>query len=282
MSDSSQRSEFSPFFQRGLNRFIAKSMMKALVLEEKLSLSLREIDLPQEMGPHDVRVRIARVGICGSDVHYYTHGRIGPYIVKSQWCWATSLQASWLPWAARCGSLCPAIACAWSGYSRPLFASQPGRPLQPRSCGALLGNTAFHGCLCTEVVHQRPSHSSCQPRFAGEGAMVEPFAVGCTRPPRPDQAGATAVVLGAGPIGTMVALSALAAGAGQVIISDLAAEKLAIASVCGNSPFNIRNGSLVDYVAELTGGWARTWYLKPAAARAPTIRYSTCWRRPVL
>ena len=56
--------------------------MKALVLEEKLSLSLREIDLPQEMGPHDVRVRIARVGICGSDVHYYTHGRIGPYIVK--------------------------------------------------------------------------------------------------------------------------------------------------------------------------------------------------------
>jgi D-xylulose reductase len=54
----------------------------------------------------------------------------------------------------------------------------------------------------------------------------------------------------------MVALSALAAGAGQVIISDLAAEKLAIAGqYAGIRPFNIRNGSLVDYVAELTGGW---------------------------
>ena len=56
--------------------------MKALVLEEKLRLSLREIELPLVMGPRDVLVRIARVGICGSDVHYYTHGRIGPFVVK--------------------------------------------------------------------------------------------------------------------------------------------------------------------------------------------------------
>ena len=87
--------------------------------------------------------------------------------------------------------------------------------------------------------------------------MVEPFAVGMHAATKAGiKPGATAVVLGAGPIGTMVALSALAAGAGQVIISDLAAEKLAIAGqYAGIRPFNIRNGSLVDYVAELTGGW---------------------------
>lgn len=55
--------------------------MKALVLEEKLRLSLREIDLDESMGPRDVRIRIARVGICGSDVHYYKHGKIGPFVV---------------------------------------------------------------------------------------------------------------------------------------------------------------------------------------------------------
>ena len=46
---------------------------KALVLEKQRELSLRDIDLPDQLGPNDVRIRIHTVGICGSDVHYYTH-----------------------------------------------------------------------------------------------------------------------------------------------------------------------------------------------------------------
>ena len=57
--------------------------MKALVLEEKGRLSLREIDLPTSLGDDDVRIDMKAVGICGSDLHFYTHGRIGPYIVNS-------------------------------------------------------------------------------------------------------------------------------------------------------------------------------------------------------
>ena len=34
-------------------------------------------------GPGQVLVEIAAVGICGSDVHYYEHGRIGPYVVEA-------------------------------------------------------------------------------------------------------------------------------------------------------------------------------------------------------
>ena len=56
--------------------------MRALVLEEKGRLNLREIDLPSEVGPNDVRIKIHTVGVCGSDVHYYTHGKIGPFVVK--------------------------------------------------------------------------------------------------------------------------------------------------------------------------------------------------------
>ena len=55
--------------------------MQALVLEEKGRLSLRDFSLPRTLGPHDVRIKIHTVGICGSDVHYYTHGRIGPFVV---------------------------------------------------------------------------------------------------------------------------------------------------------------------------------------------------------
>src|SRR5580692_9861014 len=56
--------------------------MEALVLEEARRISLRPFTLPQVVGARDVRIRINTVGICGSDVHYYQHGRIGPFIVN--------------------------------------------------------------------------------------------------------------------------------------------------------------------------------------------------------
>ena len=56
--------------------------MKALVLEKAHELALREIALPpQPVGPRDVKIRMHTVGVCGSDVHYYQHGGIGPYVV---------------------------------------------------------------------------------------------------------------------------------------------------------------------------------------------------------
>ena len=45
--------------------------MKALVLEEKGKLNLREIELNEVLSPTDVKIKIHTVGICGSDVHYY-------------------------------------------------------------------------------------------------------------------------------------------------------------------------------------------------------------------
>jgi D-xylulose reductase len=57
--------------------------MQALVLEATRELALRDIDLPQQVGPQDVRIRIHTVGICGSDLHYYTHGSIGPFKVEA-------------------------------------------------------------------------------------------------------------------------------------------------------------------------------------------------------
>src|SRR5208282_2972162 len=56
--------------------------MEALVLERKGELTLRDIDLPLDLGPHDVKIAIHTVGICGSDVHYYEYGAIGPFVVR--------------------------------------------------------------------------------------------------------------------------------------------------------------------------------------------------------
>src|SRR5216110_3055370 len=57
-------------------------MVKALVLEEKLRLSLRDIPVEEPLGRNDVRIKLKTVGVCGSDVHYYTHGGIGSFIVR--------------------------------------------------------------------------------------------------------------------------------------------------------------------------------------------------------
>jgi D-xylulose reductase len=116
----------------------------------------------------------------------------------------------------------------------------------------------IHGCLTVEVVHpaaftfKLPANVSL-----AEGAMVEPFAVGMHAATKAgSKPGATAVVIGAGPIGIMTALATQAAGAGQVIVSDVSAEKLAIACrYQGIHPVDVRSTSLNATVAKATAGW---------------------------
>jgi D-xylulose reductase len=233
--------------------------MKALVLEEKLKLSLRDIDLPSAMGPRDARIRVARVGICGSDVHYYTHGKIGQFVVSAPMVLGHEAAGVVEEVGSEVKHLKPG----------DRVCMEPGIP-DVRSKASRLGHynidpsvtfwatPPIHGCLTPEVVHpaaftyKLPDNVS----FA-EGAMVEPFAVGLQAATKAKlKPGDTAVVVGSGTIGIMVALAALAGGAGRVIIADLAAEKLAIAArYQGIIPVNIRTESLVDKVSELTGGW---------------------------
>ena len=235
--------------------------MEALVLEEKLRLSLRDIDLTPElkMGPRDVRIRIGRVGICGSDVHYYKHGRIGPFVVNKPMVLGHEASGIVLAVGSEVKSLTPG----------DRVCMEPGIP-DPTSRASLEGHynldpavhfwatPPFHGCLCTEVVHpaaftfKLPANVSL-----AEGAMVEPFAVGMHAATKAQiKPGAIAVVTGAGPIGVMTALAAQAAGAGNVIISDVAKEKLAIAAKYpGIIPVDIQSESLVEKVKEVTGGW---------------------------
>jgi len=57
--------------------------MKALVLEEYMKLTCKDVPLP-EMGDNEVLVRVKAVGICGSDVHGMdgsTGRRIPPIIM---------------------------------------------------------------------------------------------------------------------------------------------------------------------------------------------------------
>lgn len=233
--------------------------MKALVLERQHELSLRDFDLPQDVGPYDVRIRIHTVGICGSDVHYYTHGKIGPFVVRAPMVLGHEAAGTVVEVGAKVSHL----------KVGDRVCMEPGIP-DPNSKASRLGmynvdpavifwaTPPVHGVLTPYVVHpanytfKLPDNVS----FA-EGAMVEPFAVGMQAATKARiTPGDTAVVLGAGPIGTMVALAALAGGCARVVVADLAQPKLDIAAgYQGVIPVNIREKSIVDEVRRVTDGW---------------------------
>jgi D-xylulose reductase len=233
--------------------------MQALVLEKKGELSLREIALPLDVGPDDVKVAIHTVGVCGSDVHYYTHGAIGSYVVRAPM--VLGHEAS--------GTIVEVGANVTALKVGDRVCMEPGVPnLSSRAAKLGIYNVdpdvrfwatpPVHGVLAPYAVHpaaftyRLPDNVS----FA-EGAMVEPFAIGMQAASRARIVpGDVAVVIGCGPIGIMIALAALAGGCSKVLISDFSAPKLEIAAqYAGIVPVNIGERPLKDAVAAATSGW---------------------------
>ncbi|MEQ1408441.1 NAD(P)-dependent alcohol dehydrogenase [Neorhizobium sp. Rsf11] len=234
-------------------------MQQALVLEKKGVLSLREIDLPAEAGPGEVKIEIDTVGVCGSDVHYYTHGAIGPYVLREPMVLGHEAAGTVVDVGSDVRNL----------KVGDRVCMEPGVPnLSSRASKLGIYNVdpdvrfwatpPIHGVLTPFVIHpaaftyKLPDNVS----FA-EGAMVEPFAIGMQAATRARiQPGDVGAVIGAGPIGIMVALAALAGGCARVFISDLSADKLKIAGQYpGLIPVNITKRPFADVIAEETGGW---------------------------
>jgi D-xylulose reductase len=233
--------------------------MRAAVLERVRDLKVREIEIAEELGPDDVEIAIDTVGVCGSDVHYYTHGRIGPFVVEAPM--VLGHEAAGV--VRRVGR---AVADLKVGDR---VCMEPGIP-DPNGKAVRLGiynvdpavrfwaTPPVHGCLRPSVVHPAaftfvlPDNVS----FA-EGAMVEPFAIGMQAATRARiRPGDVAVVIGAGPIGIMVALAALAGGCSRVLISDLKRAKLEIAARYANvQPVDVSRERLAAAVSAATGGW---------------------------
>ena len=233
--------------------------MQALVLERKLELSLRDFPIEETLGAHDVRIAMRTVGVCGSDLHYYQWGVIGPYAVREPMI--LGHEGSGV--ITEVGS---AVRHLQVGNR---VCVEPGVP-DPNSRAARLGlynldpavrfwaTPPVHGGLRPSVVHpaalvfKLPDNVS----FA-EGAMVEPLAVGMHAATKARiRPGDVAVVIGAGPIGVVTALSALAGGCSRVFITDVVAPKLEKAArYSGITPVNVKSQALAEVVMTATDGW---------------------------
>ena len=234
------------------------SDMKALVLEEKGKLNLREIDLPEVLSPTDVKIKIHTVGICGSDIHYYTHGAIGTFIVKAPMVLGHEAAGT----VVEVGSAVSKIKVG------DRVCMEPGIP-NFESSETLTGvynldpdvkfwaTPPYHGVLRPTVIHPAALTFKLPENVSfGEGAMIEPVAVGMhsvvkSRP----VIGDIAVVIGAGTIGMVTALCAIAGGCSRVIILDVVDEKLKLAESLGPiTGVNPKNSDPIQRVKELTDG----------------------------
>jgi D-xylulose reductase len=240
------------------------SVMKSLVLEKKGELSLRDfpaIDVVEELlGPRDVRIQVHTVGICGSDVHYYTHGKIGPFVVNEPMILGHEASGVIMEVGSEVSTL--------SAGDRVCM--EPGIP-NSNSKATQLGiynidpevrfwaTPPVHGILRPSCVHpERFTFKLPDNVSFAEGAMVEPLAVGVHAVTKARvKLGDIAVVLGAGPIGLVTALSALAAGCARVYVTDLADKKLEIAQSLSSSvvAVNAATGDLTALVKADTNGW---------------------------
>ncbi|QQR37727.1 NAD(P)-dependent alcohol dehydrogenase [Devosia oryziradicis] len=233
--------------------------MQALVLERKGELSLRDVTITETLGPSDVRIAIHTVGVCGSDVHYYTHGAIGPFVVKAPM--VLGHEAS--------GTVIEVGEAVRHLTVGDRVCMEPGIPdLNSRAVREGMYNVdpavrfwatpPVDGVLRPEVVHpaaftyRLPDNVS----FA-EAAMVEPFAVGMQAAVKARiKPGDVAAVIGSGTIGIMIALAALAGGCSRVYVSDFSAGKLAIAGgYDGIVPVDLNTTTLADTIERDTRSW---------------------------
>jgi D-xylulose reductase len=232
--------------------------MKALVLKEKNKLAILDLSFDEKVGPDDVRIKIHTVGICGSDVHYYTHGRIGDFIVKEPM--VLGHEAS--------GTVIEAGKNVTSLKVGDRVCMEPGIPdLRSRATmegmynldpGVIFWATPpYHGCLRETVVHPAMFTFKLPDNVSfGEGAMVEPLSVGLQAAKKARiKPGDVALVSGCGTIGILAGLAAMAGGCSKVIITDVIQPKLDIAASYGMTPVNIKTQNLQETVNKVTSGW---------------------------
>jgi D-xylulose reductase len=233
--------------------------MQALVLEKTRQLSLRPVEIDEPLGAHDVRIKIHTVGICGSDVHYYEHGRIGPFVVDAPM--VLGHEAS--------GTVSEVGASVTHLRVGDRVCMEPGIP-DPDGRATRLGmynldpavrfwaTPPVHGCLRPSVVHPAAFTFKVPDNVSfAEAAMVEPLAVGMHAANKAAiKPGDVALVTGAGPIGLVTALAALAGGCSRVIVSDVQQPKLDLATSLGPvTPVNVAREDLNDVVSRATDGW---------------------------
>lgn len=232
--------------------------MKAWFAQGGESMELREVPIPQPKAG-EVLVKIQAAGICGSDVHFYKDGRIGPFVLTEP-----------LILGHECSGVIAELGSDVQGHRvGERVVIEPGIPCwRCNACRAgrynfcrhmsFMGTPPGNGCMAEyvawpqELVYEMPDSM----RFE-EGALIEPFVVGL-QAVRNTGIGFSdnAVVIGDGPIALMTIHALKTIGAGMIICLGRTPMKLDMARQMGATHvFNVRECEDAEArVRAMTGG----------------------------
>jgi L-iditol 2-dehydrogenase len=209
--------------------------MRVSVLNGPGDVAVVERPVPRP-GPAEVLVEVASVGVCGSDTHYYDHGRIGSYVVEQPL--VLGHEAS-----GRITEVGPGVAADRVGQR---VSVEPGVPdftcaqclagrynLCPRM--RFFATPPIDGAFAEFVlVHEAFAHPVPDSIGDDAAALCEPLSVGIWACRKGGvTAGSRVLVTGAGPIGLVALQCALAFGATEVTVSDVNPARLALAGELG-------------------------------------------------
>lgn len=227
--------------------------MKSFRLTGLREMALLDTPDPRIQQPTDVLIKLGAVGVCGSDIHYYTTGRIGCQVVQYPFtvgheCAGTVVEVGSAVTRLRAGdrvAIEPAVSCGQCDQCRS------GRENTCRQLTFLGCPGQAEGSLCEYLVMPE---QSCFP-FAdhlsmAEATISEPLAIGIYAVQQSGLvSGARIGILGLGPIGRAVLLSALQAGCGGCYGTDLIDPRCAAAERAGATW--VGNPERQDIVSEI-------------------------------
>jgi L-idonate 5-dehydrogenase len=204
--------------------------MVAAVLYGAKDLRIETISKPVLM-PGMVLLKVKRAGICGSDLYYYKDGYCGNFVPSKPFVLGHELTAeivetnndNGLPIGTRV-TVNPARACGVCEYCqsgrknlcKSTIMLGSGSTVPPTN-GAFAQYVAVRADQCFEL----PNNMS-----DGEGAMIEPLAVGLQAIKQSGTVeGKKVLITGGGVIGLLTAVAAKALGASIVAVSDIVEER---------------------------------------------------------
>ncbi|CAM4156886.1 NAD(P)-dependent alcohol dehydrogenase [Paenibacillus alkaliterrae] len=202
-----------------------KKTMKAAVLDRPLTIAVKEVPVPQPR-QGEALVQVHCIGICGSDVHYYEHGRIGRYEVKQPIILGHELAGTVVQVGTDVTNVAagdrvavePGVACGRCEYCKGgrynlcpdvVFMATP--PVD--------GAWAEYVAVRSDFLFKLPDSLSFE-----EGALLEPLSVGIHAMARGKAKPSDRVlVTGLGPIGLLAIEAAKLYGVNEIYGSDVLA-----------------------------------------------------------
>ena len=212
--------------------------MKAIVIHAPRDLRIEERDAPAP-GPGEVEIRLAVGGVCGSDLHYYNHGGFGAVRLKEPMILGHEVSGH----VAALGDGVDGLAVG------DLVAVSPSRPCgaceycaegarnhcrDMRFYGSAMPFPHIQGAFRETLIADAAQCAKADGLSPALAAMAEPLSVVLHAARRAgDLMGKRVLVTGCGPIGCLAILAARAAGAAEIVATDLAPAAMKHATRCG-------------------------------------------------